>query len=163
VQGYVASAGYAGFKSLGHEPEPISDEEMERRLAVWRTDPNLEEWVRQIEAAKSAPPLPTALPAQWLDSDDVLAIAATGQPPQELGGITANPVVALDCDRDPPARWRILFRSTDSTNRISWSIELDAETGKLLREVLSKPGEGNQSCVIYPWRERIRGGLWKEI
>lgn len=163
LRGYVASTGYAGFKSLGREPEPISDEEMERRLAIWRSDPNFEELVRQIEAAKLAPPLPTALPAQWLDSNDVLAIAATVQPPEELGEISANRVVALDCDRNPPARWRILCRSSDSTNRISWSIELNGETGKLLREVLSKPGEGHESWIKSPWRERFPGKPWTDL
>jgi hypothetical protein len=163
VRGYVASAGYAGFKSLGRGPDPISEEEMERRLIAWRADPDLKEIVRQIEAAKSLPTLPMALPNQWLDSNDALAIAAEVQTPRELGEISANPVVALDRDRDPPARWSILCRSVDLTNRISWCIELDAQTGTLLREVLSKPGEGHESWIISPWRERIAGGAWKDL
>jgi hypothetical protein len=163
VRGYLFSNGNAGFKSLGHGPEPISDEEMDRRLAVWRTDPSCAELVRQVEADRLAPPLPTALPDQWLDSNEVLAIAETVQPPEELDEISSDRYVSLDCGQDPVARWRILVRSTDSINRVSWSIELDAQKGDLLREVLSRPGEGSKSWIIFPWRERIPGGPWRDL
>jgi hypothetical protein len=176
VQGYLFSNGNAGFKSLGRAPEPISHEELARMLAAWRADPKRADWVKKVEATMSAPPIPTALPDQWLDSDEVLAIADTIEPPEELSKTSLIRYLSLQCDRNPPARWHVMHvtarSGTDAghaprwsviANRLQWTIELDAQTGKCLREVLSRPGEGHDSFIISPWRERIEGGPWRDI
>jgi hypothetical protein len=142
----------------------MSDEELAQRLAVWRDDPKCADLVKAVEAAMAAPPVPTALPDQWLDSDEVLAIDQTVEPPEALGNSTLHRHLSLECSSNPPARWHVSARSgTNTANRLSWTVELDAQTGELLREVLSRPGEGRESWIIRPWRERIAGGPWKNI
>jgi hypothetical protein len=173
VQGYLRPNGNAGFKSLGRAPEPISHEELARTLAGWRADPKFADLVKRTEAAMTAPPIPTALPDQWLDSDEVLTIAETIECPEELSKTSLIRHLALQCSRAPPARWHVTARyGTDAghaprwsatANPLQWTIELDAQTGKCLREVLSRPGKGQDSWIISPWRERIEDGPWRDI
>lgn len=60
-------------------------------------------------------------------------------------------------------RWDVGASADYTVSRVRWSVRLDAQTGKILREVMSKPGEGRESWEIRPWRERIDGGPWQDI
>jgi hypothetical protein len=175
VQSYLFPNGNAGCRSLGRAPAEISisKEEIAQRIAAMRSDPKfasmlddpeLAKAVKEIESGEAAPPMPTALPDQWLDSDKILAIADGLQPPDELGSISLIRSLSLECSRDPPARWRVRSMAENrNINKLDWTIEFDAQTGKLLREVLSRPGKGRESWIIRPWRERTEGGSWRDL
>lgn len=159
VQGYFHSNGSAGFQSLGHDPPEISAED----LAEWRENPDYADLVKQIEADIAAPPLPTALPDQWLDSSQALAIARSIERPGELGAGALYYHLTLQWHPGPVACWDVGASADYTVSRVRWSVRLDAQTGKILREVMSKPGEGRESWEIRPWRERIDGGPWQDI
>ena len=58
MQGYLFPNGNAGFKSLGREPAPISNEEMTRRLAALRADPAYADLVKEFEASMTGQIVP---------------------------------------------------------------------------------------------------------
>jgi hypothetical protein len=104
------------------------------------------------------------LPAQWIDSDAVVKIAEKLEIPPELEGGALRRFLSLQWwRREPQARWNVMATSDDASNRISWTVELDAQTGEVLRETLSRPGQGRNSWIITPWRERIAGGPWRDL
>ena len=160
VQGYLFPNGNVSFKSLGRE-RSISDEEIARRRAALRADPRYADLVKKAEAATAGPPIRMALPDKWLDSDKVLAIAETVEAPEEVDNASLDWHLSLQCGR--PARWHIRARADSNATTLAWTIELDAQTGKLLREVLSRGGAGRDSWIVRPWRERIEGGPWKDV
>ena len=174
MQSYLFPNGNVGWISLGRAPAEISvsKEDIVQRLAAMRSDPAFAsmlddpEFVKAVKEIESdaAAPLPTALPDQWLDSDKILALADGLQPPEEVGSIALIRFLSLECGQNPPARWSVKsIAENRNINKLDWTIEFDAETGKLLREVLSSPGKGRESCIIRPWRERIEGGSWRDL
>src|SRR5262249_47029554 len=160
--------GNAGCQSLGRAPAPaeisVSKEEIVQRITAMRSDPKFASMlddpkfaqvIKELESGKTAPPIPTALPDQWLDSDKILAIADGLQPPEEIGSISRIWFLSLECGHNLPARWMVSVAAENrSINQLDWTIEFDAQTGKLLREVLRRPGKGRESWIIRPWRER---------
>jgi hypothetical protein len=127
-------------------------------------DPELTKAVKEIESGEAAPPIPIALPDQWLDSDKILALVDGVQPPEEVAAFSLVRFLSLDCREDPPARWTVRSMAENrDINKITWTIEFDAQTGRLLREVLIRPGKGRESWIMRPWRERIEGGSWRDI
>jgi len=160
VQGYLFPNGNVSFKSLGREPS-MSDEEIARRRAALRADPRYADLVKEAEAATAGPPIPIALPDNWFDSNEVLAIAETVEAPEEVDNTSLDWHLTLQCGR--PARWHVRARADSNATKLSWTIELDAQTGKLLRQVLSRGGVGPDSWIIRPWRQRIEGGPWKDV
>jgi hypothetical protein len=175
VQSYLSPNGNAGCRSLGRAPAEISvsKEEIAQRLAAMRSDPKfasmlddpeLAKVVKEIESGETAPPMPIALPDLWLDSDKILALADGLQPPEEVGSISLIRFLSLECGQDPPARWSVSSIAENSDiNKLHWKMEFNAQTGELLREVLSRPGKGRESWIIKPWRERIEGGSWRDL
>jgi hypothetical protein len=104
------------------------------------------------------------LPAQWIDSDAVVKIVEKLEIPPELEGGALRRFLSLEWwRRERQARWDVMATSDDASNRISWTVELDAQTGEVLRETLSRPGQGRNSWIISPWRERIAGGPWRDM
>jgi hypothetical protein len=159
IRAYLTPDGNAGCKSLGHYPPPASAEQIQQRLDAMRADPTISRWlVRRVEQTVNLPER-TALPEHWLDSPDALAIARSLEPPPELGTVPSHTTagISLIWQRwNPEPRWEVSCGATvDDQERRVWFVEIDAVTGIVLREELSRRG--------WPWRERIGAGRWQDI
>src|SRR5688572_27916346 len=108
--------------------------------------------------------MPTAVPDEWLDSDEIWARADGWRTPAVSCSISLSRLLSRQCGQNPPARWSVSsIAENRDIDKLHWTIEFDSQTGKLLREVLSRPGTGRESWVIRPWRERIEGGSWQDL
>jgi hypothetical protein len=165
IQAYLTPDGNAGCMSLCYEPPSASAEQMQQRLEALRADPEVSRrLVRNIEQMMKLPER-TALPEHWLDTPEVSAIAKSLEPPPEMATLALGRTLFLKWQRwDPELRWEVYCgAAANDQERLLWVIEIDAVTGTVLRDELRRPGTGEHSCLMLPWRERIGAGPWQDI
>jgi hypothetical protein len=109
---------------------------------------------RMVFNSFNGPP-EAGLPTNWIDSSQAVEIVSLFEIPKELERADIRALVLQR--RTPGAIWKV-WRGH---YRISWSIEIDALTGEVLREAVGWADEGDNA--VYDRRERLRGGAWRDI